>query len=428
MRHGGLSAYFAGVAAKRLSDVDASAQSSNQHEVTGSEPLLRILGDEDRKFPRGGADSRFPATYIWLGEEGEAVTESGQLSWYDARRNISTRRAEWRLYYQDNAVTGLMQPGDSLFIARQTTGGLMFIVTAAGSTGESQLLWLFGLSPQPRLEFEPRTFDPGAAGALDFSARFILDELGIDAAEPEAAWLDALLEPFGLVFPGTRAFSDLARRSLPHVSAVEEPDRTLMAWMEREELLFRRLERRIVADRIANGFRSADGEDVDGFLSFSLSVQNRRKSRVGHALEHHLAAVFHAHDLRFQRGAETENRNKPDFLFPDGTAYSDPAFPVEGLTVLGAKSSLKDRWRQVLSEAARLPDKHLLTLEPGISENQTNEMQAKRLQLVIPRAVHASYRPAQQSWLMDVAGFLDHVKRQQRDVPPPGQLLFGAPA
>lgn len=428
MRHGGLSAYFAGVAVKRLSDVDASAQSSNQHEVTGSEPLLRILGDEDRKFPRGGVDSRFSATYIWLGEEGEAVTETGQLSWYDARRNIPTRRAEWRLYYQDNAVTGLMQPGDSLFIARQTTDGLMFIVTAAGSTGESQLLWLFGLSPQPRLEFEPRTFDPGTAGALDFSARFILDELGIDAAEPEAVWLDTLLEPFGLVFPGTRAFSDLARRSLPDVSAVEEPDPTLMAWMEREELLFRRLERRIVADRIANGFRSADGEDVDGFLSFSLSVQNRRKSRVGHALEHHLAAVFQAHGLRFQRGAETENRNKTDFLFPDGTAYSDPAFPVEGLTVLGAKSSLKDRWRQVLSEAARLPDKHLLTLEPGISENQTNEMQAKRLQLVIPRAVHASYRPAQQSWLMDVAGFLDHVKRQQRDVPPPGQLAFGAPA
>ncbi len=55
--------------------------------------------------------------------------------------------------------------------------------------------------------------------------------------------------------------------------------------------------------------------------------------------------------------------------------------------MLGVKSTCKDRWRQVLSEAARIPDKCLLTVEPGISENQTNEMQANRLQLVLPGEV-----------------------------------------
>ena len=81
--------------------------------------------------------------------------------------------------------------------------------------------------------------------------------------------------------------------------------------------------------------------------------------------------------------------------------------------MLGAKSTLKDRWRQVLSEAERIEAKHLLTLEPGISENQTTEMQAKKLQLVVPRSLHATFRPPQQAWLMDLSGFLKVVKARQ---------------
>ncbi|MFQ5445142.1 MAG: type II restriction endonuclease, partial [Nitrospinales bacterium] len=68
------------------------------------------------------------------------------------------------------------------------------------------------------------------------------------------------------------------------------------------------------------------------------------------------------------------------------------------------------RWRQVLSEAARIKDKHLLTLEPGISENQTREMKANRLQLVIPKNLHTTYRPAQKEWLWNLQDFLQMVK------------------
>lgn len=95
--------------------------------------------------------------------------------------------------------------------------------------------------------------------------------------------------------------------------------------------------------------------------------------------------------------------------------YRDPGFPPGRLTMLGAKSTAKDRWRQVLSEADRIADKHLLTLEPGISENQTQEMQARRLQLVVPARLHATYRPAQQAWLIDLAAFLALVRGRQAD-------------
>lgn len=405
MREGWLSSYFDGVGVKRLAAVDAST-ASNQHEVTGSRPLARILGEVDRNRPRGGADTRFHATYIWLAAEQEAITEEGRLSWYDSRRKDPTRSAEWRLYYQDNAVTELMRPGDTLFVARRPDDHLMFIVTPDGSTTQSQLMWLFGLEGHPGLEFEPREIRGGNDAEIDYAARYILDELGIEAEEPEADRLDALIEPFGLSFPTTRQFSELARRSLPEVSAMDSPDAALIAWMDREELLFRRLERRIVAERIGAGFLSPDGADVDGFLGFSLSVQNRRKSRAGQALENHLEAIFGAYGIRCTRGAETENRNRPDFLFPGREEYQNPDFPADGLTMLGAKSTLKDRWRQVLSEAVRIPAKHLLTLEPGVSENQTSEMQAKNLQLVVPQALHATYRPAQRNWLMELSAFV----------------------
>lgn len=81
--------------------------------------------------------------------------------------------------------------------------------------------------------------------------------------------------------------------------------------------------------------------------------------------------------------------------------------------MLGSKSTLKDRWRQVLAEADRIEQKHLLTLEPAISEPQTSEMRAKNLQLVVPKSLHATFRPAQQGWLMSLDAFIDFVEDRQ---------------
>jgi Lon protease-like protein len=109
----------------------------------------------------------------------------------------------------------------------------------------------------------------------------------------------------------------------------------------------------------------------------------------------------------------TENKAKPDFIFPGINEYHNPQFPDVHLTMLGVKSTCKDRWRQVLSEAARINKKHLFTLEPGISENQTSEMTANSLTLVLPKSLHNSYKPAQQSNLVQLADFIELVKSRQ---------------
>lgn len=404
MKHGQLADRFEGVGVKRLSAVDAEPKTSNQHEV-GTTKKMRddFLGETHQQ--------KFPAIYIWLGGDQEGITEESWATHYDARLN-KPRAAEWRLYYPSNPVTEAMREGDTLFLARDKSSVLWFIVAPEGSTSEQQLFWLFGLRPEGK-SFVSREFSDEEP-ELDFAARFILDEIGIEFEEPEADKLDSIIDRFGTTFPKTAEFSDLARLTLPEVSAEDDPDAALIAWLDHEEALFRRLERRVVSSRIEAGFMDADGTDVDGFISFSLSVQNRRKSRMGHSLENHLAAVLRAQDIRHVRGAVTEHNHKPDFLFPDLATYQ--AAPPEGdarLTMLGAKSTCKDRWRQVLAEAEKISRKHLLTLEPGISEPQTHQMEASSLQLVVPLPVQDSYTATQQGWLWSVADFIGEVRARQ---------------
>ncbi len=405
MQRGQLSDYFEGVGVKRLSAVDAEPKKSNQHEVgTTKEMRNEFLGETNQQ--------KFPAIYIWLGGDQEGFTEESWATHYDSRLKNPDRSPEWRLYYPSNPVTEAMRAGDTLFLAKDQGGVLWFIVAPEGSTSEQQLFWLFGLRPEGK-SFVSREFSDEEP-ELDFAARFILDEIGVEFEEPEADKLDSIIEKFGTTFPKTAEFSDLARLTLPEVRAEDDPDAALIAWLDHEEALFRRLERKVVSSRIEAGFVNDSGTDVDGFISFSLSVQNRRKSRMGHSLENHLAAVLRAHDIRHVRGAVTEHKHKPDFLFPDLETYQ--AAPAEGdprLTMLGAKSTCKDRWRQVLAEAEKISRKHLLTLEPGISEPQTDQMEASSLQLVVPSPVHGSYTAAQRGWLWSVGDFIGEVRTRQ---------------
>lgn len=149
------------------------------------------------------------------------------------------------------------------------------------------------------------------------------------------------------------------------------------------------------------------------FFHTSLSVQNRRKSRVGFALENHMEVIFRESGIRYERSAISEGRSRPDFLFPGGHEYRSSDFDPMLLTMLGVKSTCKDRWRQVLAEAKRIQHKHLLTLEAAISENQTDQMKGEKLQLVLPKGLHPTYSASQREWLLDIAGFTEVAREKQ---------------
>lgn len=395
-----LSQYFTGIAAKRLSAVETDPETSNQHEFNGIRPMAQIFGNQRNTFE---------CAYLYFGDDEDKTTNAdGFLTWYDAREN-HPKRSEYRLYFKGNTVMELATAGDLLVIGKRPDGKALALVVKKDTTTEMQILWLFGIEDDGN-QFTVNTIEGEANREIGYAERTILETLGIETETPDATkWIDILLEKFGTAFPSTNIFSEYARQTLEGVTPLDDPDRALMAWINQEEMLFRTLERYIVQQRLDKGFT-----DVDDFVGFSLSVQNRRKSRVGFALENHLAKVFTTHGLTFSQGKVTENKAKPDFIFPSITQYHNPVFPAGRLTMLGSKSSCKDRWRQVLSEAQKINDKHLFTLEPGISSNQTDEMRAHSLQLVLPQELHGSYMAAQQDWLLNLREFITMVQERQQ--------------
>lgn len=405
MQKGFLSQYFDRVAVKRLSAVEVNKSVSNQHEFNGSKPLKNLFGDKRRTLN---------ARFIWFAEDQEVISSEGRVTWYDARENHPTR-SEFRLYFSSNEVMKSAQENDLLLVAKRPGEEICIIVAPAESTIENQLLWLFGIqeiSTRFNLKLIEGRHDP----QVDFIVGYILEELGIEIEDSDTDLLDTVLEPYIITnsFPGTSEFSELARKTVKDVSPIEDPDSALLKWMEYEEKLFKRLERHIISRKLEQGFMNDGSVDVEGFLRFSLSVHNRRKSRAGYALENHIEEIFKLHKVTYTRTAITENRSKPDFIFPGIKHYHNPDFPSSRLTMLGVKSTCKDRWRQVLAEANRIQGKHLFTLEPGISENQTDEMKANNLQLVLPQRLHVTYNSKQRNWLINLASFIRIVRERQK--------------
>jgi len=408
VKRGYLSQYFDGAAIKTLSAVEADVLTSNQHEFNGVEGLRDILGEPEGKV-------RYEARFMYLTDhDDEPIVEDGFLTWYDARQKARIEREvmrwEYRLYFPTNLASQCANAGDILVIAKRPDNTLLAIVAEAETTIAQQISWLFGFSDVSHPGFSVREELETEQDRIEFASTFILENIGINVEIDEETYLDDILKKFGGGFPTTREFSKYARSTLPDIVPQDGHDAVLIAWMEREEILFRTLEKHIISERLSHGF----DDDVDGFISFSLSVQNRRKSRAGLALENHLEILFQECGIKYSRTPVTEHKSKPDFVFPGQAEYHDPDFNEINLTMLGVKSSCKDRWRQVLAEADRIKRKHLLTLEAAISKNQTDEMESKDLQLVLPKDIHQSYLPEQQSWLMSIAEFTDHVLSKQQ--------------
>lgn len=394
-----ISDYFTGIAAKRLSSVEIN---SNQHEFNGINDFRYILGRERKSF-----EGRF----IYLPDNEEQIIDNkGTLTWYDVRANNPNRSAEFRLYFSDSEIVPNASIGDLVIMCKDLTDAIVIIVSPKDSTSEKQLLWLFGLEELEN-KFVVKDFSEDKQ-ALSFAGKYILETFGIKIDEIDENYLDQMIDLFGLNFPTTKEFSEFTRSTVKDVSPVEDPDGTLIAWWEKEGILLRTFEAQIIKERLAEGF-GEDGLNVDEFLSFSMSVINRRKSRAGHSFENHLEVIFNANELSFTKGGKTERNSRPDFIFPSILSYHNPEYNPNGLTMLGVKTTLKDRWRQVLAEAERIKNKHLITLEPAISWNQTQEIIANNLQLVIPQPLMETFLPQQRERLINLGAFIKQVLIKQ---------------
>lgn len=403
MKYGFLADYFEGVAVKNLSVVDITTR-SNQHEFGTTTKMRMFMGE-----PPGNEHWKLSTRFIYLEDASDSVVEDGVLTYYDTRYNQKNRRPEYRCYYPSCRVIQRAQEGDLLVIAkRRDELGMLMIIASRGSSAASQLEWLFGFGHEGYDRFSVRTGLDSPRDQIHMDSSPILEILGIEIdVTPDRNYLEDMLEKFGASFPPAKVFSEYARSTLNDIDPMGCADAVLMGWMEREEMLFRMLEKHIVEAWLRDHFTG----EVDDFMRQSLSIQNRRKSRAGLALEDHLAVLMTARGVAFTKQARTENNSKPDFLFPSQSAYHDEGYAESELTMLGVKTTCKDRWRQILAEADRIRTKHLLTLEPAISRSQTDEMRKSKVQLVVPSSVLESYTEDQRKSIWTIEEFIERVSR-----------------
>ena len=173
-----------------------------------------------------------------------------------------------------------------------------------------------------------------------------------------------------------------------------------------EYAVFRSVEHAVEMPEIKEGFNS-----IDAFVSKAQTILQRRKARSGRSLELQMAALFREENIPFAPQAKTESNNRPDFIIPSQSAYDDINYPERRLRMLAVKTTVKERWRQILNEAERISDKHLFTLQEGVSENQFAQMMKARVKLVVPKSLHKSYPESIRPELMTLQDFMKDVSK-----------------
>jgi hypothetical protein len=380
---------------KRLSANDTLANGSHQAGPYFPKDLLfRTLAglhNREAENPRVQLDA-----FVDSGTEARTVT----AIWYN-KRLFGGTRDETRVTGWGGSASELLDP--------DSTGALAAFVFENGAleTGATALhVWVCTGYQDEVLEEVVGPVDPGKAitwrpgEAINlFNSGAASSSCALKPSEMPVTWLEA--------FPNAAAIVQRAVDLRPLQS--QTPDDRLVRRRQCEFEIFKSVEEAIEGPKVAAGFKS-----LDEFLVLAQTILQRRKSRSGRSLELHAREIFLEEGLQegahFSHGAISEGDKKPDFLFPSVAAYRDLAFPAEHLRMLAAKTTARDRWRQVLNEADRISVKHLLTLQEGVSENQFAEMEAARVQLVIPAGLISSFPESVKPKLMTLDQFIYDVR------------------
>ena len=378
--------------------------------LSGNDTLANGTHQAGPYIPRDFLNSRFPSLYqpeepnpeVWfeLFVDSHSVRRTVRAVWYNNSLRGGTRN-ESRLTNFGGASSPLLDP--------ENTGALAIFAFKRVHDADSTDCRVWICRDQTEAE---RAED--LIGPVDPAHSVIWSpELGTASERAEApirCWLQPHEIPPGWIesFPSGAEILEKAVALSPKHRDLD-PDARLLARRECEYQVFRSIEEAVELPGIRTGF-----DTIDQFVTRAQSVLQRRKVRAGRSLELHVRQILReeqlSEDHHFSYGAESEPRRRPDFLFPSQADYRDPDFPATRLRMLAVKTTCKDRWRQVLNEAARIPIKHLLTLQEGVSENQFREMTESGVRLVVPKRLVKRFPPGVRTELTTLDGFLEDVR------------------
>lgn len=333
--------------------------------------------------PERGINHNHPVQVEWA----NGTVTNSIIKWYG-----TGTRSEYRM-------TSFNRIRNFPYLSPERLGGVLILVARSGAPWYADIL-------ESDVDVEHVTAALGVS--LDDSSWALFSAAGRDARssestdECERTAFDAEADRLA-AFPPTRVMSRTAQEIVASCwrGSPESADDLLLHLVRAEYDLFKAVERRLVMSEIAHGFDS-----VDEFVRTAGTITNRRKSRAGHALENHFEHILEQSRIPFE-SQPIIDETKPDILIPGAKEYYDTTFDVNGLRLVGVKTTCKDRWRQVLSEGRRrgLP-RFILTLQKGVSSQQMREMRGHDLRLVVPRPLHEHFAPDDRRHLLTVGEFL----------------------
>jgi hypothetical protein len=117
--------------------------------------------------------------------------------------------------------------------------------------------------------------------------------------------------------------------------------------------------------------------------SFFMSISQSRKSRAGKAFEYIIRTLFKRLGYHFSEQVNIDGA-KPDFVLPSEKYFKER--PLD-CVIFTAKRTLRERWRQVVTEANKGYGFFLATMDEKVSLNQIQNMAMNKVYLVVPKNI-----------------------------------------
>lgn len=120
-----------------------------------------------------------------------------------------------------------------------------------------------------------------------------------------------------------------------------------------------------------------------------MSAAQQRKSRAGYSFEHHIEAMMLDGGIPFEKQVVLKAKKRPDFILPTRSLYETVSRGFKDALVLSAKTTLRERWKQVGKEINNC-DLYLATVDENIARNAIEDMASQGIFLVVPEGLKKS--------------------------------------
>jgi hypothetical protein len=374
------------IALKRLAAVEVEANTSHQHEFNAT-LLRRGLGIDATKVSG-------PLSIVFYTRDDEdPVVEDTSYTLYDSRKGKLWRSPEYRLYYRSPVIGRLARPGDLLVIYRDPDDALQAIVARPGTQAEADLTaaLLGGATPSNLKRFLVVTpAKPSVEGGSELAAALSFAPSPLVAGDLEAlvaASVELEASIANGTIPTTKEMAAAAQVIVQKLGGDKmAPDAWLSAALAAETALYSEIEGQVGAKLLKTLI--ADGKlTFPEVIKFAMKYHQSRKSRRGQSLQNHLATLLHREGIPYSAQKTTEGKEKPDFVIPSISDYHDPEFPRERLRMVACKSRTRERWDQVLNEAARIDEKFLLTVDEDLTDDVIQHMADSGIKIFLPQSI-----------------------------------------